>query len=286
MARLTRSLPPRVNREAPPGGITRCRVWPRRRDGGAQRGLGRVQRFEDLLAGGLRPDRRVEPRVAQGEREARQEVQVRADGRADQREQRADRLTVQGAEVDGTLEEAKRDRRARQVQDDRVAHVRDRDAVSDPRRSERLAREQHLIEELAIDVVGQLHGVDHGAKDRGLVVTADPVVDAARAQRVLERRRRLRLALRLGEDLGRHVDLLRGRPLEELRAVDPILVVDPIGREQTLLDPAVDALLRDVQKRRRLAHGQLLQCGLSLPCEGRPLFPMDHRASTMRIGID
>ncbi len=54
------------------------------------------------------------------------------------------------------------------------------------------------------------------------------------------------------------MDLLGGRPLEELGAVDAVLVVDLVGGEQALLDPAVDALLRGIQQPRRLAYRELL----------------------------
>ena len=42
----------------------------------------------------------------------------------------------------------------------------------------------------------------------------------------------------------------RGGPLEQLGAVEAVLVVDAVGRELPLLDPAIDRLLGDFQQAR------------------------------------
>jgi hypothetical protein len=56
---------------------------------------------------------------------------MRAHRRTDEGEQSEDRMTVEGLEVDRTLEKAERDQRSRYVENDGVAHVRDRNAVSE-----------------------------------------------------------------------------------------------------------------------------------------------------------
>ena len=50
-------------------------------------------------------------------------------------------------------------------------------------------------------------------------------------------------AVRLGKDIGRDVQPLRSRPFEQFRPIEAILLIDPIGWQLALLDPAVDRLL-------------------------------------------
>ena len=98
---------------------------------------------------------RLKPGSCSANDEPREQPQVRAHRRTDQREQRMDRLAVERIEVDRLLEKAERDHRARDVQHDGVAHVRNRDAVADAGRLEALPRQQHAQQELPIDLLRQ-----------------------------------------------------------------------------------------------------------------------------------
>ena len=50
---------------------------------------------------------------------------------------------------------------------------------------------------------------------------------------------------------------LRGRPLEQLGAIEAVLLVDAVDREPSLLDPAVDRLLRNAEQRRGVPNRDL-----------------------------
>src|SRR5439155_10099299 len=76
-------------------------------------------------------DRVLELWVVQRRREARQQVEVSANRRAYQQEDRRHRLSVDRSEVDFLFEKTERDGRCRHVEHDRIADVRDRDAIPD-----------------------------------------------------------------------------------------------------------------------------------------------------------
>ena len=53
-------------------------------------------------------------------------------------------------------------------------------------RTERLARQQYLQQEFAIDLLRQWHDVDHRVKDLGLIAAADAIVDSPLRKRLAE----------------------------------------------------------------------------------------------------
>ena len=99
----------------------------------------------------------AKPGLAQGKTQARQQVEMSPDCRAGQREQRMDRLAVDSTEIDGVLQEADRHHRAGNVHHYRAADMRDGDAFPHAGRAQRFARQEHLHEELPVDLFRQGH---------------------------------------------------------------------------------------------------------------------------------
>ena len=123
----------------------------------------------------------AEGRLAQGEAEPREKVQVGTDRRTDQREERPHRLAVQRAEVDGLLQEAERHHRPGNVHDDGVAHVRNGNAVADAGRAQRFPREEDVQQEVAIQQLVADAALT-GSRDAALqALLVDPVVGSSRA---------------------------------------------------------------------------------------------------------
>jgi hypothetical protein len=97
--------------------------------------------------------------------------------------------------------------------------------------------------------------LDHGAQRRGLVGAANAVEDAAGLERRAQPGDRRRVALGLIEQVGRDVEPARGRPLEQLGAVETVLIVQPVRGEQALVDPPVHGLLGYLQQPGDVADG-------------------------------
>src|SRR5205814_1690796 len=152
---------------------------------------------------------------------------------------------VDRVELDGRSQVAERDDGLFDVEDDRVSNVRDRDAVADSRGSELLAREEDAQEELAVDLLGELQEGDDRPERLLLRRPLNAAVDAAARERVRDARQLGALLLRPVEEARGDGEALLGRPLEELGAIESVLLVELIGREAPLLDPLVDLLLGD-----------------------------------------
>ena len=144
--------------------------------------IDRLAGGKDRFARSLFGDYLGKGRLPQGKTQPRQEMQVCADRRADNRKERVYRLAVQGPEFDRLFEKAERDHGPQDVHDDRVADVRHGDAVAQRRRAQRLARQQHLEQELAVDLLGQRHDLDQRLEHGKLVGAAEAIVDAARLE--------------------------------------------------------------------------------------------------------
>ncbi len=210
-----------------------------------------------MICGAVRAarDRVLEPRVVQRGREAREQVEVRAHRRRDEQEDGRHRLAVDRAEVDRLLEEAERDRRMRHGQHDGVSHVRDRDALADAGRAERLARDQR--NRRASCGRPRRSAIcrrprEAPTRDRclGLCDGCRPASsDAARARQDAVV---VTIELRWG-----HADPARRRPLEQLGAMEPVVVADAVRRDASLADPPVDLLFRNVEHLRGVADGEV-----------------------------
>ena len=90
----------------------------------------------------------------------------------DNRKQRVDRLAIERPELNRLFEEAERNHRPQDVHHDRIADVRHRDAVAQGRGAERLPRQQHLEQELTVNLLGQGHDLDQRLEHGRLVRSA------------------------------------------------------------------------------------------------------------------
>src|SRR5204863_426151 len=219
---------------------------------------------EDLLARRLAGDGLLEGGIVEREGQPREQPEVGANGGTDQREHDVDGLAVQRAKVDRSLQEAECDHRPRHVEHDRISHVGNGDAVADARGLQGLPGEEHTEEELPIDLFGEAHVLDHGTEGALLVGPGEPVEDSAGLQRFNETRDGGRIALRLVEDGRRDVHLPGRGPFQELCPVEAVLLVDAVGREHALTDPAVDRLLGNVEELGDLSDTKL-HCSPGLP---------------------
>ena len=175
--------------------------------------------------------------ILQGEREPRQHLQVVPRRGADQREQELHRLAVQGAEIDRPFQETEGDHGAVDVQDDRIADVRQGDAVADGRRRRRFPHQQQPQDQLAIDALRQRQHLHQGPQGPLLAGVLDVIEDPARFQGLGQAGRRLVGGLQVVQHLQRELDLVRGRPFQQFGAVETVLAVHVLGRQSALLDP-------------------------------------------------
>ncbi len=104
---------------------------------------------------------------------------MNSDRRTDEREHCVDGLAIHRVEVDRICQEAERDHRTRNVNDDGAADVGNRDAVADAGRTERLAGKQHVEEHFAVRIVRQGHCIDDRLQYGLAVYPADVVEDSA-----------------------------------------------------------------------------------------------------------
>ena len=149
----------------------------------------------------------------------------------------------------------KRDHRPRHVHHHRIAHVRQGDPLADGRRSQRLPGKQHLEQKLPIDHFRQRHQFHDRTQDLGLVLAADAIVDSPGLQGIDQPGRR-GAVVRLVENIGRDFHPLRGGPFQQFRPIEAILLVHPIGRQLSLLDPTIDGFFRYAQKLSGVLHAE------------------------------
>lgn len=93
-----------------------------------------------------------------------------------------------------------------------------------------------------------MQGFYNGTQQGLFVRSTHPIEDPARLQRLYEPGERGRRTLRLGEDLWGDVHSAGGCPLQEFSAVEAVLIVDPIGWQDALSDPAVDCFFGDLKE--------------------------------------
>ena len=105
------------------------------------------------------------------------------DGRRHHREEDGHALPVRRAEIDRLGEEGEADERLVDVEDDRSADVRDRDAVADRGGAGRLAREEEGEKVFGPDPFGEREARDRLAKDLLPGPAGEGVVDPARRER-------------------------------------------------------------------------------------------------------
>ena len=154
------------------------------------------------------------------------------------------------------FEKAERDHRPQDVHHDRIADVRHGDAVAQRRGTERLPCQQHLEQELAVNLLGQGHDLDQRLEHGKLVRAAEPIVDAACFEGFRQTHGGA-AAVGLGKDIRRDIQALRSRPFEQFRPIEAILVIDPIGRQLALLDPTVNRFFGYFEQLRGIADTQI-----------------------------
>jgi hypothetical protein len=128
-------------------------------------------------------------------------VQVRANAGGNQGEKDSHRGSVQTEKIHRTFQKAERDRRAGDVQQNRIARMRNRDPVADGGRGNLLPGNQDLKQVMSINLVRQpqmLHGV---GQDLLPVRALDAVVNTAGFQRLAELRKRLFIGQGLSESV-------------------------------------------------------------------------------------
>ncbi len=150
----------------------------------------------------------------QGERQPRQQLQVNPVRRADDGKQHVDRVAVQRPEVDRLGEEGEGDHRPHHVQDDRVAHVGDGDAVADAGRSQGFPRDEEPQQQLAVHAVGQRQDLHQGPKCLVLGGVREVVMNAAGFQRLRQGGDDLGFRFQVVEQLQGNLDVVRRRPLQ------------------------------------------------------------------------
>ena len=110
-------------------------------------------------------------------------MQVGSDRRRYQGENRVNRLAIQGAEGHRLLQETQSQAGPGYVQDQRVAHMRNGNAVAQAGGAEFLPCQHGLEEKVAVHVIRQAHVLDDIFQDPLLVAAFDAVEDAAVLQR-------------------------------------------------------------------------------------------------------
>src|SRR5262249_38408121 len=130
--------------------------------------------------------------------------------------------------------------------DDRVAGVRQGQALTEGRGPEGFAAQEDLCQEISVEVPGQRHSLYHRPKGRWFILSRKVVKDPAGAERLVQARRAMAVAGL--KKCGRDLHLPNGGPLQEFGRVEAVLVVDLLGRQAQVIDPAVDLILAHVEK--------------------------------------
>jgi len=127
------------------------------------------------------------------------------------------------------------------MKDDRVADVRNSDAVAHGGGGDRLAGQEHLQEKIPVHFPRQLHEIDHGSEDGFLVAAFDAVMNAARAQSLRQAFALAGLLAVFAEQIHGNAQPAGRRPLEELSLVETVLVSDLVSGQAALFEPPVNS---------------------------------------------
>ena len=218
----------------------------RRGAGDGDGGFGGGESFKEYIAQFLALDGGLEFGAFEDVAEAGEKVEMRPHGWADEGEENIDGFAVDGLEIDGVFEEAKRNGGLGDVEDDGVADMGDGDAVADAGGAKGFAGEEDLMEEFAVDFFGQAHDLDHVAQDSRFFGAFDAVIDAAGFESVEEGGQLGIAGVGLGKSLDGDGDALGGGPFEDFGAVEAALLVDAIDGNAVLLDPSINGLIRHI----------------------------------------
>jgi len=110
-------------------------------------------------------------------------MQMDADRRRDHREERENRLAVQGLEINRGPEKTQRDLRLGDVQHERIARVRHGDALADAGGFHRFPRQEHFQQQLAVGIRGQMQDGHERTQGCFFVGARQLIKNTARLQR-------------------------------------------------------------------------------------------------------
>src|SRR5205085_334010 len=118
------------------------------------------------------------------------------------------------------LQEAQGNHRTSDVQVDRVANVRQGQTPADGGGSRGFASQEKAEQKVAVGIIRQRQEIDQGAQDLVFAGVSQLIENAARLEGVRQVGNRLGIAVQVVEQLRGDLDLVRGRPLEQLGAVE------------------------------------------------------------------
>jgi len=220
-------------------------------------GVERRDALQDGSAGRRAAQQAADLVVAESGRELGEDAQVGGHAGCHQGEEGMHGLPVDGIEGHRLPQQAEGHERPRHLQQDRVAGVGDGNAVADPGRAHRLAGLEHREQEVPIQLGRQREERHHLPQHVGFRAARNVVMDASRGQQLRQRRRLLRLASRLVEQLSRHREPLLHRPLPELDGVAVQPLVDRMGGQTAVGDPAAHRRFRDLEVGSGLAQSDV-----------------------------
>src|SRR5262245_38163493 len=131
--------------------------------------------------------------------------------------------------------------------------MRERDAVADARRAERLAGQEHRQKCLTVVLIAKRQFREDAAKDRRLITAGDAADNPAALQGIIQSRS--------GSGRGTkrrcgNLDLIGRCPVEKLNLVKPALAVDLAGGERAGRDPLVNRVFGHFQNVSNVANGK------------------------------
>ena len=126
--------------------------------------------------------------------------------------------------------------------------MRNRDAIADSSRAQRFAGQENLEQKFAVHVIGKAKQFNDASQYRVPVRPGHPVMNAAGRKSLDRVRKRIRSEFRLAQEIRRYGRPSSCRPFEQFRLVEPELLINAIGRQAFLLNPAINCFFRNIKK--------------------------------------
>ncbi len=125
------------------------------------------------------------------------------------------------------------------------------------RRTQRLTREQNLRDVFAVEIRWQSKRVDYAPHYRPLIPATQPVKDTAVAQGVDQGECLHTDGVGPKKNLRADIDLAGRSPLEQVAAMQLVLIVDAIGPQDSTPNPFVHLFFRNLKQFRYFTNLQL-----------------------------
>ena len=170
------------------------------------------------------------------------------------------RLAVERPEIDRMLQKTQRNHRLGDVQHDRIADVRQGDAVADGGGRRCFTCQVQAKQNIAVDRVRQRQQRDERPQRVVLARRLQPIIDAAHRKRGRQVRHGLRIALEAVEQFGRNLEAVGGRPLQKLGPMEAVLPANVLRGQPAPLDPSDQGGFRRVEEFAYFAQRQLHGC--------------------------